>query len=223
MVNAAASSVAVTVKLFAAPRSRIAWMPAGDRVVPEAGGLGEHQHVVRRRRRRRPGMRRAWEHGGEGEQRPRRGRSRSLRMVPPVRRGRRAPGECAGAGLVRSGQGPLLVGRAAMQVHRCTTVPSAELLPDTSRHLPDCGLRSVPSDCGAQFWRRRRCRSTAGSSCRRRCRRRRRPGTCRAPAASDRSTVQVCARVAVARVAAGSACRRRCPRRARPGTCRPGP
>ena len=33
------------------------------------------------------------------------------------------------------------------QVHRCTAVPSAELLPDTSRHLPDCGLRTVPSDC----------------------------------------------------------------------------
>ena len=29
VVKAAASSVAVTVKLFAAPRSRIAWMPAG--------------------------------------------------------------------------------------------------------------------------------------------------------------------------------------------------
>ena len=29
MVNAAASSVAVTVKLLAVPRSRIAWMPAG--------------------------------------------------------------------------------------------------------------------------------------------------------------------------------------------------
>src|SRR6476646_2099794 len=54
----------------------------------------------------------------------------------------------------RSGQGRVHFWLAApeMHVHRCTTVPSAELLPDTSRHLPDCGLRSVPSDCATQFW-----------------------------------------------------------------------
>ena len=47
VVNASASSVAVTVKLLAAPRSRMVWMPDRDRVVAEPGGLGEDQHVVR--------------------------------------------------------------------------------------------------------------------------------------------------------------------------------
>ncbi len=38
------------------------------------------------------------------------------------------------------------------QVHRCTACPSAELLFDTSRHLPEFGLRNVPLDWADQFW-----------------------------------------------------------------------
>src|SRR5690606_18704187 len=37
------------------------------------------------------------------------------------------------------------------QVHRWTGVPSFHVPPEASRHLPDCGLTTVPSDRAAHF------------------------------------------------------------------------
>lgn len=81
----------------------------------------------------------------------------------------RAPLE-AEAGDVRSGPrprgrvslfrciGPLCYGSAhfwlgpVWQAHRWIGVPSFQTPPDASRHLPDCGLRTVPSAWGCQVW-----------------------------------------------------------------------
>ena len=114
MVNAAASSVAVTVKLFAAPRSRIAWMPAGMESCRKPGRLGEDQHVVR-------GVGGDWP-GWPG--RCRRCRRATAAAAPtdvseesahvalPVAEGSARTARRARPVPARSGQGPLLVGGA---------------------------------------------------------------------------------------------------------------
>ncbi len=96
-----------------------------DRVVPEAGRLGEDEHVIGGV----GGLRRGRRQGGGGQgYRP--GRDQGF----PHR-------ETVHFWLA-----------AAVQVCWDTTVLSAVLLPVTSRHLADPTLRIVPSDCTVQFW-----------------------------------------------------------------------
>ena len=71
-------------------------------------------------------------------------------LPEPVAAGRGCQG-LRGRPVIALRQCPLLVGRAGDARPDRDLVPSAALLPDTSRHLPELGLRSVPSAWACQF------------------------------------------------------------------------
>ena len=194
VVNAVASSVAVTVKLLAAPRSRIAWMPTAIESCRKPAVLqktrtsyGVSAALAGGRAARRSGE--ASDAGGA--------ESRVLHEACPGRRLASVSWQAPASGWRRRCRSR---GESGCRRRSCCR-----------RRRDTCRIRVDSRSCwrrAPSSGRRCRCRSTAGPGCRRPCRRRRRPGTCPARARSGRCGSRS-ARRCRCRCTAGSACRRR--------------